>query len=85
MAFLDMLIRAFDGCTGLLEVMTIFLDCAAVAIGIRTYRKHQHAVTKLAHDPKAHVKKPVWWPVVVLTALAIAFTTLAVYKIWRNI
>ena len=85
MTFLDTLIRAFDGCTGLLEVMTILLDFAAIAVGVRTFRRHQHAAEKLARDPKAHVKKAAWGPVAVLGVLAVLFTALTIYKVSRNV
>jgi hypothetical protein len=86
MAFLDALVRALDGCgTGMLEVMTIFFDISAIAVGIRIFRTHRHAAEKLAHDPKAHVKRPVWWPIAVLTTLAVLFTILTVYKLTRNV
>jgi hypothetical protein len=84
MEFLDTLIRLFSGCVGLLEVLTIFLDIAAVYFGVKTYQKYKHAAEKLAHHTKAPVKKPTWWPIVVLAILALAFTALTSWK-WRNI
>lgn len=80
MEFLDSLVKAFDGCVGLLEVLTLCLDAAALYLGLRNYQRHRHAVEKLAHDPKAHVKKPNWWPVVALAVLGVAFTALLLWK-----
>ena len=62
MDFLQSLLRGFDVCEGFLEVMTLLLDVTAVYLGILTYQKHKHANEKLAHDPRAHIKKPSWWP-----------------------
>lgn len=83
MEFLDSLVKAFDGCVGLLEVLTIGLDFTAVYLGVTRYQKHKHVVEKLSHDPKAHVKKPTWTPVIVLAVFAIAFTALTIWK-YRN-
>jgi len=80
MGFLETLIRLFDGCVGLLEVLTIFLDIAAVYLGVKTYQKHNHAAEKLAQHTKAPVKKPTWWPVAVLAVMALAFTALTAWK-----
>jgi hypothetical protein len=84
MEFLDTLIRLFSGCVGLLEVLTIFLDIAAVYLGVKTYQKHKHAAQKLAHHTKAPVKKPKWGPVAVLAVLAFVFTALTAWK-YRHI
>jgi hypothetical protein len=82
MRFLDALVNLFSGCVGLLEVLTVFLDIAAVYLGVKTYQKHKRAAEKLAHHTKAPVKKPTWWPVAVLGVLALAFTALTAWKLF---
>jgi hypothetical protein len=81
MEFLNMLVKALDGCVGLLEVLTVFFDIAALFVGVKTYKKQQHAAEKLAHQhANKPIKKPTWWPVVVLAVLGIVFTALTAWK-----
>ena len=81
MEFLNMFVKAFDGCVGFLEVLTIFFDIAAIFVGVKTYQKQQHAAEKLAHQhARKPIRKPTWWPVVVLAALAIVFSVLTAWK-----
>ncbi|MBI3821436.1 MAG: hypothetical protein HY289_02025 [Planctomycetes bacterium] len=81
MQFLETIVRMFDGCVGLLEVLTILFDAAAIYLGFNTYQKHQRAVTKSVHDHgKSAHKKPHWWPAAVLIVFALAFTTLTICK-----
>ena len=80
MEFLDTLVRLFDGCVGLLEVLTIFLDVTAGYLGIKTYQKFKHHADKSKHH---HAKAPTWWPAVVLAVLALAFTALTIWKYAR--
>ncbi len=85
MEFLDMLVRALDGCTGLLEVLTVVLDAAAVYLGTTTYQKHKQFMEKVAHaHGKAALKKPTWWPVVILAVLGVALTALTIWK-WSRL
>jgi hypothetical protein len=80
MEFLETLIRWLGFCAGLLEVLTVAFDIAAIYLGVKTYQKHKHAAEKLAHHVKAPVKKPTWWPIAVLAVLALAFTALTAWK-----
>jgi hypothetical protein len=85
MDFLEGLTRAFDGCFGLLEVLTIFLDAVAVYLGVKTYQKDRHVAEKLSHQHgKTPIKKPSWWPFAILLVLALAFTALTVFK-WARL
>jgi hypothetical protein len=81
MDFLDGLIRGFDGCFGLLEVLTLFLDAAVIYLGVKTYQKDRHVAEKWSHQHgKTSIKKPSWWPFATLLVLALAFTALTLFK-----
>jgi hypothetical protein len=80
MAFMEYLIRTFGICEGSLEVLALILDVAAYFVGTTTLKKRGHAEEKLSHDPRAHIKKPSWWPFAILLGCGIAFTGLVVCK-----
>jgi hypothetical protein len=79
MQVLETLIRALDGCVGLLEVMALIIDALAVYLGVKTLQKHRHAALPVHHS-KAPPKKPAWWPPVVLLTLAAGLTFLTLWK-----
>jgi hypothetical protein len=84
MEFLDSLVKLFDGCVGLLEVLTLLLDLTAIYVGVRTYQRHKHVAEKSAHHhAKSHLKTASWWPAVALAVLAIALTALTIWKYAR--
>ena len=81
MGFVESIIRALDGCmVGFLELLTLFLVGAAAFLGTRTYQKHKQVVEKLAHHHKVPIKKPSWWPFLILLTLAIGFTWMTLWK-----
>jgi hypothetical protein len=81
MQFLEGIVKALDGCTNFLEVLTLLLVAAAIYLGLRTYQKQQHVQEKLAHHhAKAPLKKPSWWPALILGVFAVLFTALTAFK-----
>lgn len=81
MQFLEGIVRALDGCVGLLEVLTLLFMVTAVYLGVKTSQKQKHFAEKLAHHhAKAPLKKPSWWPFGILLGLAILFVALTVFK-----
>ena len=81
MQFLEGLVRALDGCVGLLEVLTILLTVAAIYLGITTAQKQKHFAEKLEHHhAKAPLKKPSWWLFGIVLAFALLFVALTVFK-----
>jgi hypothetical protein len=84
MEFMESIVKMFDGCVGLLEVLAICLDAAAIYLGVTTYQKHKRVAEKAAHDHRsAPPRKPAWWPVAVVAVFAVVFTILAVFKHMR--
>ena len=81
MQFLEGIILALDGCVGLLEVLTVLDIAAAIYLGVRTYQKQQHVQEKLAHHhAKTPLKKPTWWPALILAVVAVLLTALTAFK-----
>jgi hypothetical protein len=81
MQFLEGIVRALDGCVGLLEVLTLLVTAAAVYLGVKTSQKQKHVTEKIAHQhSKAPVKKPSWWPFGILLALALLLGALTFFK-----
>ncbi len=81
MAFLDYIVIALGGCAGLLEVLTLLFDAAAVYVGVKTLQRHKRVAAKLAQvHGRAAIKKPTWWPVVILGVCALIFTVLTAWK-----
>ncbi len=81
MEFLDWFVKAFSNCAGMLEVLAIVFDLAAGYLGVKTFQRHKHVAQKLAHvHGKAPVKKPNWWPVVIVGAFGLVFTGLTAWK-----
>jgi hypothetical protein len=81
MSFLEGIVRVLDGCFGFLEVLTLLLDVATIYLGVRTYKKQHQVAEKLAHHhAKAPLKKPTWWPVVILGVFAVLATALTAFK-----
>jgi hypothetical protein len=81
MEYLDSIVRAFSGCTGMLEVLAIVFDVSAGYLGVKTLQKHRHVSQKLAQvHGRASLKKPNWWPVVILGIFGLVFTGLTAWK-----
>jgi hypothetical protein len=81
MQFLEGIVLALNGCIGLLEVMTLLLDAAAIYLGVRTYQKQQHTQEKLAHHhARSQLKRPSWSPVLILGVFAVLLTALTAFK-----
>ena len=81
MQFLEGIVRALDGCVGLLEVLTLLFTVAAVYLGVTTFQKQKHVAEKIAHQhAKTPLKKPSWWPFGVLLVLALLFGALTFFK-----
>ena len=81
MQFLEGVIKALDGCFGLLEVLTILFIAAAVYLGVKTSQKQKHVAEKIAHHhAKTPLKKPSWWPFGILLVFALLFSSLTFFK-----
>jgi hypothetical protein len=87
MEIFEALVLLFDGCMCFLELATLFSGGTTAYTGVRTYKKRKAIDAKAAAQPGAALRKPSWWPFVLLLMIAVGFTALTLYKYsraWRR-
>lgn len=77
------LVQFLDVCACFLEVVTVGANGTAAYNGVRTYQKRKKLGEQAAHDHGPPLRKPSWWPFVILLIVSIGFTTLLFVKYAR--
>lgn len=73
-----------DACVCFLEMATFFVDGSAAYKGVKTLRERKKIAEKEEHRHGGKpLKKPSWWPFIILLVLGIGLTTLMIYKYTR--